>query len=314
MPIKTSGPINFQDIRDEFGPAGNGPMSLDDYRRGGSFVPNKNANSNIPLTGTDLPISLQDFYGATKIITLTFNGYGGGGAGGSGYENGGDGNTGSAGDGGRTGIMLRSVYDNLGALPPNDGDFLQTTSGGTLSRAFADGGAGGANGNGGLGESGGVGEAGEFGPGGLGGPLNSAAPKTPYDNWGSGGGGGGGDRGKGDDYTFFGLINKGGSDDAGGAGVGGRAGAVESGAIDIDVEVDYVVRVGGGGIPATAVGNHDGAAGAPGYLTLNVDTQPGTDFIFSFPDISNPTNNQYTVDRYYGFRVKRNGSVETFDV
>ena len=117
MPIKTSGPISIQDIIDEFGGTG----SLSDYYRGGDYVPNKNANSAIPVVGSGLPISLGDFYGATKIITLTFKAYGGGGAGGSGFENNSD-LVSRAGDGGPTGLMLMSTFDeridvNGGVVP-----------------------------------------------------------------------------------------------------------------------------------------------------------------------------------------------------
>ena len=77
MPIKVSGPLTIKDIADEFG--GAEPHSLSEYYRGGTRVPNANINSNVPTSGA---ISVGDFYGASKVIYLTLDMYGGGGAGG----------------------------------------------------------------------------------------------------------------------------------------------------------------------------------------------------------------------------------------
>jgi len=70
MAIVSSGTIRFpdhsnestgQDITEEFGPDGSGQVSLKDYYRGGSKVPNNSANTGVPTTGE---ISLKDFYNA----------------------------------------------------------------------------------------------------------------------------------------------------------------------------------------------------------------------------------------------------------
>lgn len=61
MAIQVSGNISLQDIQTEFG--GSDPISMDEYYRGGAYVPNIGANQNIPLSGT---IALDNFYGATS--------------------------------------------------------------------------------------------------------------------------------------------------------------------------------------------------------------------------------------------------------
>ena len=313
MPIKLNGALTLSDIVAEFG--GTKPYKLSDYYRGGGIVPNKNANNKVPLNGE---ISYSDFYGATKIIELTYKAYGGGGAGGSGYENGGNTVTTNAESGASTGIMLKSVYDSLkttggGSVPTTVANslFLLKTDGGN---AVTSGGAGVRNGGSGLGEVGGAGGNSDFGAGSAGGALNNAAGNPVWGRWASGGGGGGGDAGRGDRYTFFGLINKGGADDAGSGGNGGAAAASATGVIDVDVEVDYVVRIGGGGYPATAVGNHDGGAGSPGYLEFTIDTQAGQKFIFNQPTPIPTVLTDYTSEYYFGFRINRNGTCTTFNV
>ena len=80
MPIKLQGSLTISDIVAEFG--GTAPYDISDYYRGGGIVPNKNVNSNIPLAGSDQPIKFSQFYGASKIIEMTYSLWGGGGAGG----------------------------------------------------------------------------------------------------------------------------------------------------------------------------------------------------------------------------------------
>ena len=320
MPIKTSGPISIQDIIDEFGGTG----SLSDYYRGGDYVPNKNANSAIPVAGSGLPISLGDFYGATKIITLTFKAYGGGGAGGSGFENNSD-IVSRAGTGGPTGLMLMSTFDeridvNGGVVPDviardyfiqgafdlkRDGVIFSPSAAGTfgglggLNNAFSD-----ANAT--------AGEGSEFGAGGAAGARNSAGGSAPWGHWGAAGGGGGGDQGNGDSYEFFGLINRGGADEWGKAGAGGEHEGRWEGKLDIDVEVDYVVQVGKGGTPAFDVGNHDGGYGNPGYMEFTVDSAANE--LFQFAPSGGGSNADRNKSYYFGFRVNRNGTVTRFPV
>jgi hypothetical protein len=70
MPIKSNPPGGslsfYNDIRAEFG--GATPLSLSNYYRGGSRVPNYPINNNIPTSGT---IKFSDFYGASAIPPIT---------------------------------------------------------------------------------------------------------------------------------------------------------------------------------------------------------------------------------------------------
>lgn len=311
MPIKLTGPINFTDIRNEFGPVGVDSMSLDDYRRGGNFVPNKNINSNIPLAGTSDPISLEDFYGATRVIELTFKAYGGGGAGGSGFENNGTGAGGGSGQ--STGIMLKSKFDALksangGVMPRSIStfDFLPVLAGGYAKKVGAPGGRSGifttANAT--------AGAASDFGAGGAAGPRNAAGSSPAWGNWAAGGGGGGGDQGNGD--TYFIIFNRGGADEWGAAGEGGNDSAPNTGVIDMDIDVDYVVRLGAGGYPAVSVGQHDGGYGNPGYLSFTIDTAAGQTYVVE--PVGTGTNADRNKEHYKGFRIRMNGTPEFFNV
>ncbi len=255
MAIKTTGPINFQDIIDEFG--GTGQADLSEYYRGGSFVPNTNANANIAVSPGALKLS--QFYGARKEIFLTYTAYGGGGSGGNGLA---DGNgTGSNPIGNTTCLMQYSKYKTLSNNGANQiiGNIANTNL--VPDALKAAGGTGGGHGN--MNSiTGGTGGASDFGAGGSGGTPNVAAPSATWGHWGAGGGGGGGDDGS---TSYFNLY---GSDAAGAAGSGGGAGVrVQNIKCTVDVEVWYVVHVGGGGAPG-AVYNYRGASGVPGRFTF----------------------------------------------
>jgi hypothetical protein len=318
MAIKTSGPLNTQDIANEF--TGTKPHSLSEYARGGGLVPNKNQNSAIGQQGE--PIAMSQFYGATRIINLAFEAYGGGGAGGSGFENNSD-IVSRAGSGGPSGIMLMSIFDaavaaNGGVVPSqiDRANFLTAFNvtrddvAQTDTKAGAQSGLGGNN-NAFTSANATAGEASPFGAGGTAAPRNSAGGSAPWGHWGAGGGGGGGDQGNGDNYDFFGLINRGGSDEWGKAGEGGFYGGRWNGTVDVDVEVDYVVQLGKGGTPAFAVGNHDGGYGNPGYLKFDLDTGAATQ-IFTPPATGGNTERNQSY--YFGFRIEKNGSVTKFSV
>lgn len=66
MALPNSGIITLEDIQAEFGGPTN-PISLQNYYRGGSYVPNVAANNGIPTSGV---IGLQDFYGAMAGIPV----------------------------------------------------------------------------------------------------------------------------------------------------------------------------------------------------------------------------------------------------
>src|ERR1700741_3409814 len=70
MTIKSSGAIAMTDLQSEFG--GSGTVSLSQFYRGGSFVPNgAAANVNVPASGT---ISLGSMYGSSKVLTINLTG------------------------------------------------------------------------------------------------------------------------------------------------------------------------------------------------------------------------------------------------
>lgn len=323
MPIKTSGPISITDIVAEFG--GTEPHDLSKYYRGGNFVPNKNINSAIGRSGS--PISLGQFYGASKIITLSYTGYGGGGAGGSGFENNSNITT-IAGSGGFSGILTKATFDALkagnGGLNPTtiaNSNFINAfnvtkdgnINGGVIisNKAAAQSGVGGQN-NWDSGAGVHPGQSSPFGAGGAGGQRNSAGSSAPWGNWGAGGGGGGGDQGNGDSYDFFGLINRGGSDEWGKSGQGGFAANGEwKGQVDLDVDIDYVICLGKGGTPAVDVGQHDGGYGNPGYWQFTVDTDNRT-FTFTPPTTGNDADRNKSY--YFGFRIQRSGLVAQFAI
>lgn len=63
MPLPSSGPISLTMIQTEFG--GTAPISITEYYRGGTYVPNTATNANIPTSGT---ISLHNFYGSAAGV------------------------------------------------------------------------------------------------------------------------------------------------------------------------------------------------------------------------------------------------------
>ena len=72
MAIPSSGTLTFTQIQTEFG--GSNPIGLNEYYRGGAYVPNIPANSAIPTSGA---ISLSNFYNSTALFvyneTITSN-------------------------------------------------------------------------------------------------------------------------------------------------------------------------------------------------------------------------------------------------
>jgi len=72
MVLQTSGQITLADVQSEFG--GGAPININEYYRGGTYVPDTAANSNIPTSGQ---ISLSNFYGgdSTPGSSLTEDPY-----------------------------------------------------------------------------------------------------------------------------------------------------------------------------------------------------------------------------------------------
>jgi hypothetical protein len=63
MALQTSGAISLLNLQTEFG--GANPIGLNEYYRGGAYVPNISQNNNVPTGGS---IALSNFYGATAYI------------------------------------------------------------------------------------------------------------------------------------------------------------------------------------------------------------------------------------------------------
>ena len=66
MAMPSSGTITFAQLQTEFG--GSNPIGLNEYYRGGSYVPNISANASVPTSGA---ISLSNFYSATAMSPIT---------------------------------------------------------------------------------------------------------------------------------------------------------------------------------------------------------------------------------------------------
>jgi len=62
MALQSSGAITLAQVQSEFG--GSNPININEYYRGGSYVPNSSANSGIPTSGA---IDMADFYGGTAL-------------------------------------------------------------------------------------------------------------------------------------------------------------------------------------------------------------------------------------------------------
>lgn len=67
MAIKASGSLALSEIAAEFGDSQ--PHSMSEFIRGGSLVPQADANNNIPTSTSNM--SFDDFYGAVNVIAVT---------------------------------------------------------------------------------------------------------------------------------------------------------------------------------------------------------------------------------------------------
>lgn len=221
-----TGTVTLADIQQEFG--GTEPISLNEYYRGGTYVPDGAGTALIPTSG---PISMNNFRGASKTVTITYAIIGGGGAGGFGDNNAGE--------------DARGTFGAAGGASSISGTNFQTIT--------AAGGAGGENCGGNRGTVGTAGASTIYGSGGAGGPLNTAGGAAS--GLGAGGGGGGGDRGS----TF---------DEGGCSGFGGGAGTLLTGTVEVDYGTELTVVIGGGG--ATNTGrSYYGGAGASGRCQIS---------------------------------------------
>lgn len=284
MAIKKTGPIDFQDIIDEFG--GTDEAKLSEYYKGGR-VPFSPLNANVPTSGA---ISLSDFYGATNVVSVTLMIQGGGGGGGNGFADGSG--SGTAPSGEMSGVMSEESYNAV--LAANGGQWPTTgattasfllasemgypASAGSLRLRALGGGGGSIASNNGT-TTGTAGGSTSFGAGGAGGGANAAGSSSPYTSWGAGGGGGGGDNGSG---SYFGY----GGDDPGEAGTGGGSrGAVRLLPLTFIPGQNYYFQLGGAGANGTG-GNYDGGYGSPGAILINVGSGSTEAATFAASDTS----------------------------
>ena len=66
MALQTSGAISLANVQSEFG--GSNPISISEYVRGGSYVPNVTQNNAIPTTTSNM--GMDDFYGTLALIPI----------------------------------------------------------------------------------------------------------------------------------------------------------------------------------------------------------------------------------------------------
>ena len=227
MAIPASGQVTLAALQAEYG--GTDPISLNEYYRGGLYVPIGTGTATIPSSGE---ITLEDFRGTSKTATVTYEIIGGGGAGGYGVSDEGENN--------------RDTFGAAGGASSISGTNFQTIT--------AAGGAGGENCGGNRGTAGTAGESTTYGAGGAGGALNSNGQAAPSGSYGAGGGGGGGDSGS----TY---------DSGGCSGFGGKAGTRKTGTVAVVYGTTLTVDIGAGG-PTNTPG-YDGGAGRAGYCRLS---------------------------------------------
>jgi hypothetical protein len=204
MAIPASGQVTLAALQAEYG--GVDPVSLNEYYRGGLYVPIGTGTATIPASGA---ISLDNFRGTSKTTTVTYEIIGGGGAGGFGVDD--------------EGEQFRGTFGAAGGASSVSGPNFQTIT--------AAGGAGGQNCGGQRGQTGFPGASTVYGAGGAGGALNSNGGAAS--GRGAGGGGGGGDRGS----TF---------DSGGCSGFGGGAGTLLTGTVEVIYGTTLTVTIGAG--------------------------------------------------------------------
>jgi fibronectin-binding autotransporter adhesin len=229
MAIPLTGPVTLAQLQLEFG--GTDPVSMNEYYRGGAFVPDSVRNAGIPTSGA---IGLQQFRGTSKTATVTYAIIGGGGGGGAGRN-----------DDGGAGYGLFATSGGNSSISGTGVQTITAAGGsGGYSYAFI------------WSSSEGAGQSTIYGAGGAGGLSQSAGSPAPTTSYGAGGGGGGGDA----PSTF---------DSSGNKGEGGRAGTYLTGTVEIAYGTTLNVTIGGQGIGHNAI--NPGANGARGYCQISWD-------------------------------------------
>jgi hypothetical protein len=234
MSIPLTGPVTLAQLQIEFG--GTDPVSLDEYYRGGAFVPNTTRNVSIPTSGA---ISLEEFRGSSKTATVTYAIIGGGGGGGAGRD-----------DDGGAGYGL---YATSGGNSSISGTGVQTITAaggsGGFSFAFV------------FSAPPSAGESTIYGPGGAGGATQQYGQSAPSTSYGAAGGGGGGDN----PQTY---------DSSGNRGQGGFAGTYLTGTIEVVYGTELTVAIGAQGLGHLF--EYIGGNGAAGYCEISWDGNTST--------------------------------------
>lgn len=249
MALPASGPLAFTNIQTEFG--GTNPIGLNEYYRGGPFVPVSTSTTTIPSSGT---IAANNFYGTAKRINVpltigspTYN-YDVYNNRGPGYVAGISDVTLTVSPGVTVGSTSTGAYAMLVPSSFSPGDTVTITNNGVIQ------GMGGGGGPGQFGASNGT-------PGSVGGnALYVNRPVTIQNNSVIAGGGGGGGAGGG--YT----PDKGPSDwgGGGGGGAGYNGGAGGGGGYPGGPGSSSSGGGGGGGIAPGGPGGGRGANGSNG--------------------------------------------------
>ena len=228
MTLPLTGPLSLGNIQTEFG--GQPPTSLSEYYRNGPYTTSN--NTGIPTSGA---ISMSQFRGAVRALTVEYQLIGAGGAGGHGLW--GSYATTRAPSGGSSSITSAAITNltAAGGLGGRDAYY-------SPNPAYAE-----------------SGQASEYGAGGAGGVNTQSEQVNPGGNapstsYGAGGGGAGGDRAS----TF---------DSSGGAGGGGLAGTYLTGSWLLVPGTQLVVSIGTKGTD-NGDGRSPGGAGANGYARI----------------------------------------------
>ena len=229
-------PISLSQVQAEFG--GAHPISMSEYYREGAYMTGN--NDGVPVDTGDTTITMDDFHGTIKAITVLFEIIGGGGGGGWGRADGSYGN----------GTYAESGYTTQ--ITHTDAIAFDHT---------VQGGAGGGNANRSYSSSSGYGTAGAssfYGSGGSRGSPNSHGGSALNSSYGAGGGGAGGDK-----HAW--------NDSSGNAGSGGSAGIRATYSKLLAPGQTVTVKVGRGGLGGNST--YDGGKGSGGYVKVTAGNQ-----------------------------------------
>jgi len=237
--------VSMSDIRTTFGASGT--VSLSQFYRGGSLVPNVTTNSSVSTTGA---ISLGSFTSRTNLVPVSYDVLGGGGGGGFGNQEGnGDPQSGE--------VMATAG----GASSLSGSGFTTVTSAGGAagaSRAISGGsphryGTAGASSAYGTGGTRGVVQE-DSREGGAGSSAPSYAGGNATGN-GAGGGGAGGDQTS--NYDVGGY-----------AGYGGSAGTRKTGTVNVPYKSTLTLTCGAAGAKGNGPWASDGGNGSAGRVSV----------------------------------------------